>query len=94
MAALHATEPATEGCSAVELRRAVPTIDVKVAVAVLDDLQQRGLVARLRDEDDRRRNLVELTAAGADATGVLDARVQAAPQRLTTNAMLLSSVSR
>lgn len=46
--------------------------------AVLGDLERAGLVARVRDEADRRRNLVGLTPAGTDALGRLDARVEAA----------------
>lgn len=49
---------------------------------VLNDLEQDGLVARLRDEQDRRRNVVELTAAGAEALVRLEARVRAAQERL------------
>jgi DNA-binding MarR family transcriptional regulator len=50
--------------------------------AVLNDLERDGLVARVRDEQDRRRNLVGLTPAGADALKRLDARVEAAQDAL------------
>jgi DNA-binding MarR family transcriptional regulator len=50
--------------------------------AVLNDLERDGLVARVRDEGDRRRNLVELTQAGAAALQRLDARVDAAQDAL------------
>src|SRR5688572_25699528 len=46
--------------------------------AVLNDLERDGLVARVRDQQDRRRNLVELTAAGTDALVRWDARVESA----------------
>jgi MarR family transcriptional regulator, lower aerobic nicotinate degradation pathway regulator len=46
--------------------------------AVLNDLERDGLVARVRDEDDRRRNLVGLTPAGAVALKRLNAQVEKA----------------
>lgn len=42
-------------------------IDRTTMVALLDTLEGKGLVARHPDADDRRRNVVELTAAGQDA---------------------------
>ena len=50
--------------------------------AVLNELEDRGCVARIRDERDRRRNLVELTPAGAETLQDLDARVDAAQEAL------------
>src|SRR5215208_3585684 len=50
--------------------------------AVLNDLERGGLVARVRDEADRRRNLVTLTPAGVDALERLDAQVEAAQAAL------------
>jgi DNA-binding MarR family transcriptional regulator len=50
--------------------------------AVLNDLEGDGLVARVRDETDRRRNLVELTPAGARLLRRLDARVRSAQEAL------------
>ena len=41
-------------------------IDRTTMVALIDELQERGLVQRRQDPDDRRRNVVELTAAGRD----------------------------
>jgi DNA-binding MarR family transcriptional regulator len=37
-------------------------------VALIDDLQERGLVRRRQDQGDRRRNVVELTDVGHDLT--------------------------
>ena len=51
-------------------------------VAVINDLERDGLVARGRDEEARRRNLVALTPAGADARARLDARVEEAQDAL------------
>ena len=53
-------------------------IDRSDMVAVLNDLERDGLVARVRDEHDRRRNLVELTPAGKRALDKLDTRVEEA----------------
>lgn len=50
--------------------------------AVLNDLEARGFVERVRDERDRRRNSVALTAEGARALERLDARVEDAQQEL------------
>ncbi len=46
--------------------------------AVLNDLERRGFLARARDKQDRRRNVVELTGAGTRALKRLDARVEEA----------------
>jgi DNA-binding MarR family transcriptional regulator len=43
-------------------------IDRTTMVALIDDLQERGLVQRRQDPDDRRKNVVELTGAGQDIT--------------------------
>jgi MarR family transcriptional regulator, lower aerobic nicotinate degradation pathway regulator len=50
--------------------------------AILNDLEQQGFVDRVRDEQDRRRNVVELTRAGRTALGRLDKRVDAAQDAL------------
>ncbi|HWF51998.1 MAG TPA: MarR family transcriptional regulator [Solirubrobacteraceae bacterium] len=50
--------------------------------AILNELETGGLVARTRDERDRRRNLVTLTPAGRAALGRLDRRVDAAQSEL------------
>jgi DNA-binding MarR family transcriptional regulator len=43
-------------------------IDRTTMVALIDDLQERGLVRRRQDPDDRRKNVVELTDAGQHIT--------------------------
>jgi MarR family transcriptional regulator, lower aerobic nicotinate degradation pathway regulator len=50
--------------------------------AILNDLEHDGLISRVRDEQDRRRNVVELTPPGADALTRLDRRVDAAQRTL------------
>jgi DNA-binding MarR family transcriptional regulator len=50
--------------------------------AILNDLEHDGLISRVRDEQDRRRNVVELTPRGADALTRLDKRVDAAQRSL------------
>lgn len=50
--------------------------------ALLGDLERDGLVARVRDENDRRRMLVDLTPAGATMLDRLDKSVEAAQETL------------
>jgi MarR family transcriptional regulator, lower aerobic nicotinate degradation pathway regulator len=50
--------------------------------AVLAELDEAGLTTRVRDERDRRRNLVALTAAGTRALAAADADVQQAQSAL------------
>jgi DNA-binding MarR family transcriptional regulator len=50
--------------------------------AILNELERDGLVARIRDEQDRRRNLVTLTPAGKAALRRLDKRIDAAQRAL------------
>lgn len=58
------------------------SIDRSDMHAVLSDLERAGFVARVRDQHDRRRNLVELTSVGARALKRLDKRVEAAQETL------------
>ncbi len=50
--------------------------------SLLSGLERDGLVARVRDPNDRRRMLVELTPAGARALKRLDRRIEAAQEAL------------
>jgi DNA-binding MarR family transcriptional regulator len=50
--------------------------------AVLNELEGDGLVARVRDERDRRRNFVRLMPAGAERLSDLQARAEAAQEAL------------
>ncbi|MEU3010887.1 MarR family winged helix-turn-helix transcriptional regulator [Nocardia asteroides] len=51
-------------------------------IPVLDDLQRRGLIRREPDPADRRVNLIELTAAGADLRDRAQADIQEQERRL------------
>lgn len=50
--------------------------------ALMTDLERDGLIARVRDPEDRRRNIVTLTAAGKALLQRLDKRVDAAQTAL------------
>jgi MarR family transcriptional regulator, lower aerobic nicotinate degradation pathway regulator len=57
-------------------------IDRSDMVAVINDLERDGLVARVRDEQDRRRNLVRLTPVGKRALDRLETQVEDAQAAL------------
>jgi DNA-binding MarR family transcriptional regulator len=69
------------GISQAELGRRV-WIDRSDLHALLAELEGDGLVARKPDPEDRRRNVVTLTAVGVRKLRRLDARVQAAQETL------------
>jgi MarR family transcriptional regulator, lower aerobic nicotinate degradation pathway regulator len=50
--------------------------------AILNELERDALITRVRDEQDRRRNLVTLTRAGKAALKRLDKRIDAAQDAL------------
>ena len=58
------------------------SIDRSDLHAILNELEDAGRVARIRDEADRRRNVVALTRAGRTALARLDKRVDAAQDAL------------
>jgi MarR family transcriptional regulator, lower aerobic nicotinate degradation pathway regulator len=58
------------------------SIDRSDLHALLSELEHDGLVARVRDEHDRRRNIVTLTRAGRSAQARLDRRIEAAQDAL------------
>jgi DNA-binding MarR family transcriptional regulator len=77
-------------------------MDANNVVLLLNELEQIGYVRRTRDPDDRRRHLVDLTAAGRDALeaaergqeqvedevlGALDAEERATLQKLLQRAL-------
>jgi len=55
-------------------------IDRKDLHAVVADLERAGLISRVRDAADRRRNVVAATAAAPETLERLDARVAAAQE--------------
>lgn len=57
-------------------------IDPSEMHAVLRELDRSGYVARVRDPQDRRRNLVELTPTGVRALKRLDKQIDAAQEAL------------
>jgi DNA-binding MarR family transcriptional regulator len=58
------------------------SIDRSDLHAILNELEHDGLINRVRDEQDRRRNVVELTSRGAGTLKRLDKRVDGAQRAL------------
>ena len=57
-------------------------IDRSDMAAVAAELEQRDFIARTRDDRDRRRNVVTITAAGAEALARMDAAIDTAQTAL------------
>src|SRR5580698_5830424 len=68
--AIDAGRPVSQG----EIARAM-NVDRTTMVALIDDLQLKGLVQRRQDPDDRRKNVVELTDAGRSTVQQADEAV-------------------
>jgi DNA-binding MarR family transcriptional regulator len=61
---------------------AVMEVDPSQLVAILNELESSGLAERRRDPADRRRHIVKITQAGADALEQVDEAVSAAEREL------------
>jgi DNA-binding MarR family transcriptional regulator len=62
---------ANPGCSQSEIARHIGT-DKSIVVAIVDDLERKGLAERRRSTEDRRRNALTLTEAGERVMKELD----------------------
>jgi DNA-binding MarR family transcriptional regulator len=60
-----------DACPQHELAEAF-CMDANNVVLLLNELEQLGYVTRLRDPDDRRRHMVQLTPAGANALSLAE----------------------
>jgi DNA-binding MarR family transcriptional regulator len=67
---------ANPGCSQTELARALG-MDKSAVVAVIDDLEAKGLARRVRSAEDRRRHALEATASARSLIDQMHAAVQA-----------------
>jgi DNA-binding MarR family transcriptional regulator len=52
-------------------------VDQTLLVAAIDELERAALVRRVRNPDDRRQHIVEITAAGASVLDTADVRLSA-----------------
>jgi MarR family transcriptional regulator, lower aerobic nicotinate degradation pathway regulator len=77
LAALEEFGPASQ--AALGRRTSIDRSDV---VAVLNDLAGRGLIERSADPDDRRRNVITITPAGAEQLRNLDRILAGVQERL------------
>lgn len=57
-------------------------VDPSVLVAILNELELRGLAQRRRDPTDRRRHIVEITAAGGEALAKVEDALAAVEREL------------
>lgn len=53
----------------------VLSVDASALVAILNDLERDALAERRRDPADRRRHIVEITPAGAQAVGAVESAI-------------------
>lgn len=60
-------------------------VDASALVALLNDLERHGQVARRRDPADRRRHIVEITPAGVKALAAMDAAISAVEHEALRN---------
>ncbi|SRR5581483_10284601 len=60
-------------------------VDANNCVILLNDLEQAGYVVRRRDPSDRRRHIVEMTPAGAEALAAAERRLQAVEDEVLRN---------
>jgi DNA-binding MarR family transcriptional regulator len=67
---------ANDGCTQAELARDMG-MDKSSVVALVDELEKRGLAERSRSTHDRRRNMLSLTAAGARMMAAMHAAAAA-----------------
>lgn len=74
--AIDSADPLSQG----EIARRMG-IDRTTMVALIDDLQGKGLARRRQDPDDRRKNVVELTSAGRDTLRLASQAGEAAERR-------------
>jgi DNA-binding MarR family transcriptional regulator len=70
MAGILGLLSAAPGTSQQELARRLGLLPSRL-VAFIDELEDRGLVQRVRDDADRRRNSLQLTDAGRSALGTI-----------------------
>jgi DNA-binding MarR family transcriptional regulator len=70
---------ANPGCSQSDLAREL-ALDKSVLVAIVDDLESRGLARRARSTADRRRNSLKLTDAGKHMMATMFASANAVEQ--------------
>jgi DNA-binding MarR family transcriptional regulator len=59
-------------------------IDANNLVLLLNELEEAGLAARRRDPEDRRRHIVEITAAGLEALELAEAAIESVEDEVLT----------
>ena len=69
------------------------SIDPSDVVGVLGELERRGLVERMTDPSNRRRNIVSITRAGAKQLRALDTVIDDIQERVWRRSHKTSAVS-